>query len=303
MKFKKNPESGDPSIIQQSFQKMSMNVHCCRYWWIKQWRIRRLSYPYWRLYWNKTPGAYVYFKEKVPLDPDKLILIPPHTAFSTNIETDGAVTKDEYCLEGGWVQTPQKELEAMDHGHIIHFFTHFNLGYSFDNISPVIYHFPADPNLLHSIEEITGFIKLGKKNFGFSESIKIYQLISSVISLVPVEDWGMSSISAGILEIMNYIQRHLEDQINNETLARILNMAPNSFARLFKQQTGFTPQSYIRKTRIENACRLLHHSEASISSIAEECGFSDRYYFTRVFSEVTKVSPALYRKKMYLGRM
>ena len=91
-------------------------------------------------------------------------------------------------------------------------------------------------------------------------------------------------------------------KLANIKLAGIVNMAPNSFARLFKQRTGQTPQAYIRKIRIDNACRLLHHSELSISTIAEECGFSDRYYFTKVFSDATSVGPAQYRKRFLLSR-
>ena len=300
MKFIKNPESGDPSRIQQSFEKMNINVHCCRYWWLKRWCIQRLSYPYWRLYWNKTPGACVYYKTKVELDPDHIILIPPHTAFSTSIETSGEGRQDDYCLEGGWVQNPEKETEAMGNGHILHFFIHFNLGYAFDNIAPAIYHFPAKPDLLKSISEITDYLKQGKRNFSFGESIEIFNLISSAIGLIPPDVWGKPGVSADILNIMNYIQRHLDEQITNENLARMANMATNSFARLFKQQTGHTPQSYIRKMRIENACMLLLHSGSTISNIAHACGFSDRYYFTKVFKKETMVSPALYRKNLHL---
>ena len=300
MRFKKNPESGDPSRIQQSFEKMSINVHCCRYWWLNHWCIQRLSYPYWRLYWNKTPGAYVYYKTKVALDPDHIILIPPHTAFSTNIETGAKSKHDEYCLEGGWVQSPEKEIEAMENGHILHFFIHFNLGYAFDNIAPAIYHFPAEPDLLKSIGGITEYLKQGKRNFGHGESMEIFHLISSLIRLVPPDDWGQPAVSAGILNIMNYIQRYLDEQITNEKLAHMANMATNSFSRLFKQQTGHTPQSYIRKMRIENACMLLLHSGSAISNIADACGFSDRYYFSKVFKQETRVSPALYRKNLHL---
>jgi len=300
MKFKKNPESGDPSSIQQSFEKLSLNVHCCRYWWLKRWCIQRLSYPYWRLYWNKTPGAYVYYKKKVALDPEQIILIPPHTAFSTNIEAEGEENRQDYCLEGGLVQTAEKEVEARENGNILHFFIHFNLGYTFDNISPAIYHFPAEPDLLKYIKEIIRNLKAGKRNFGFGESIEIFHLISSVIGLIPAEAWGRPGISADILKTMNYIQRHLEEQIPNGKLALMAGMATNSFARLFKQQTGHTPQSYIRKMRIESASMLLLHSGASINRIADETGFSDRYYFTKVFKQETGVSPALYRKNLHL---
>ncbi len=300
MRFKKNPESGDPSSIQQSFEKIDINVHCCRYWWMKRWRHQRLSYPYWRLYWNKTAGGYVYFEEKVFLEPERLIVIPPHTPFSTDILDDEPGNSGDYCMEGGWINQQEREQAALEEGYIPHLYIHFNLGYAFDNMPPAIYSLPADADQLSSIEVITGHLKQGNRDFGFRESLEIYNLISSSIKRIPGGKWGSSDVGSGILEIINYIRRHMNDPIDNTRLAGIATMAPNSFARLFRQQTGQTPQAYIRKVRIDSACRLLHHSELTITSIAEECGFSDRYYFTRVFTELINVSPALYRKKLFL---
>jgi len=300
MRFKENPESGDPSSIQQSFEKMDINVHCCRYWWMKRWRHQRLSYPYWRLYWNMTAGGYVYFEEKVFLEPERLIVIPPHTPFSTDISGDEPDDLNDYCMEGGWINHIDMEQKALEKGYIPHLFIHFNLGYTFDNTPPAIYSFQAEKDQLNSIEIITGLLKQGKRDFGFRESLEIYNLISSSVKKIPEEKWGASDVGSRILEIMNYIQRHMNEPMDNARLAGIAHMAPNSFARLFRQQTGQTPQAYIRKVRIDNACRLLHHSELTINSIAEECGFSDRYYFTKVFSDTTQVSPALYRKKLSL---
>jgi len=69
------------------------------------------------------------------------------------------------------------------------------------------------------------------------------------------------------------------------------------------QQTGRTPQDFIRKKRVENASRLLYHSDQSIKQISAECGFNDRYYFTRVFSREMGISPARYRKNLLLNRI
>jgi hypothetical protein len=138
MKFKKNPASGDPSSIQQSFERIELNVHCCRYWWLSCWKHQRLSFPYWRLYWNKTDGAYVFYEKQVDLSPERLILIPPYTPFYTGIRSSEP-GNETYCLEGGWIQSQEMESAALEKGFIPHFFIHFNLGYHYDNITPGIY--------------------------------------------------------------------------------------------------------------------------------------------------------------------
>ncbi|MDD5728097.1 MAG: AraC family transcriptional regulator [Victivallales bacterium] len=80
-------------------------------------------------------------------------------------------------------------------------------------------------------------------------------------------------------------------------MAHIAGLSVNSFARLFKEQTGISPQSFILRRRIEKACILLHHTSASIDIIAESCGFTNRYYFSRMFRKEINISPAAYRKR------
>jgi len=74
-------------------------------------------------------------------------------------------------------------------------------------------------------------------------------------------------------------------------------MATNAFARLFLHNTGYPPHRYILRRRLEKACVLLHHSTRTIDTIARECGFCDRYYFSKAFKKETGRSPAAYRNE------
>src|SRR5689334_9102612 len=60
-------------------------IYCCledlRYW---SWPD--LSAPHWRWYWNDRPGASITVgSERLPLRPDRIILIPPYTSFSSSM--------------------------------------------------------------------------------------------------------------------------------------------------------------------------------------------------------------------------
>ncbi len=87
-----------------------------------------------------------------------------------------------------------------------------------------------------------------------------------------------------------------EIEIANSTLAEIGGMSVNAYARIFKEQTGTSPRKYLMRMRVEKACNMLHHSDLSIDQIASACGFSDRYYFTRIFTRTMNVSPGVYRR-------
>jgi len=303
MRFKKNPDSGDPSLIPQSFEKVDMNVHCCRYWWMKRWSHRRLSFPYWRLYWNKVPGAYVFFEKRVDLDPGHIILIPPYTPFYTGIGSDELASDESYCMEGGWIQNPEMELLSIEKGYIPHFFIHFNLGYHYDNVKPGIYPVVPDSTQKQLLSSLTDNLMQGNSSFAINHSLALYNLILLAVKEIPLNSWEEFSVGVKIQKAINHINRNLSGHLTNDELAWKVQMAPNSFARLFKQQTGNTPQEFIREKRVEHASKLLYHTDQSIKQISVECGFNDRYYFTRVFNRIMGVPPARYRKSFMLVKV
>ena len=71
------------------------------------------------------------------------------------------------------------------------------------------------------------------------------------------------------------------------------------FMKLFKKETGYTPNEYITKKRIDYAKRLLlnnHFSDLRIKDISLMCGHKDQYYFSKLFKKKTGLSPEQMRK-------
>lgn len=66
----------------------------------------------------------------------------------------------------------------------------------------------------------------------------------------------------------------------------------------FKRQTGHSPIDYLIQTRIAKARNLLLRSDATLSEIAAEVGYSDVYYFSRIFKKHVGISPIQYQRKM-----
>lgn len=65
----------------------------------------------------------------------------------------------------------------------------------------------------------------------------------------------------------------------------------------FKEETGMTPLEYLTQIRIEQAKYYLQNSSVySIGEIANMCGFSDQYYFSRVFKKSLGCSPYDYKR-------
>ena len=76
-----------------------------------------------------------------------------------------------------------------------------------------------------------------------------------------------------LLPLLVHIQAHLEDDLDLTTLARHAGHSPSHLHRVFSAAVGETPRQYVSRLRLERAAfRLLVH-DASILSIALDCGF------------------------------
>jgi len=64
--------------------------------------------------------------------------------------------------------------------------------------------------------------------------------------------------------------------------------------RLFKHHTGYTPKQYLINTRIEQARSLLA-SGLSVRETSKRCGFTDEFYFNRLFKKKTGCAPGVWK--------
>lgn len=86
-----------------------------------------------------------------------------------------------------------------------------------------------------------------------------------------------------------------------EYAARCSEISPVHFRRIFKEIYMTSPIKYVNTLRIERAKELLtYDSINSVSHIAELCGYSDVYYFSKIFKSQTDMSPTAYRRKNHI---
>ncbi len=99
-----------------------------------------------------------------------------------------------------------------------------------------------------------------------------------------------------ILKVVEYLQDNFNQDFTNEELLNIANLSPSYFIRLFKKETGRTPQQYLVELKIDKAKELLSASNYSVTEICFLCGFSEHSHFSKVFKKITGSPPLTYRK-------
>jgi len=98
-----------------------------------------------------------------------------------------------------------------------------------------------------------------------------------------------------ILRTLIYIQQHLDDDLELETLSRVAAFSGFHFHRIFRALTGEPVQEYVRRLRLERAARNLKQTGERITQIAFEAGYETHESFTRAFGDMFQSSPSEYR--------
>ena len=80
-------------------------------------------------------------------------------------------------------------------------------------------------------------------------------------------------------------------------LAKRMDLSPRHFARLFRNEVGITPATWVEEARVSAARRLLEQGNEAPKQVAAQCGFADADTLRRAFARHVGVTPAEYRKR------
>jgi AraC family transcriptional regulator len=97
--------------------------------------------------------------------------------------------------------------------------------------------------------------------------------------------------------VIDYIKANLAQDLSILDLASLTSMSESHFSRSFKQSVGIAPYQYLMQQRVERAKQLLKQQAISISDIALDCGFANQTHLTKVFRQMTGVTPKAYQKR------
>jgi AraC family transcriptional regulator, transcriptional activator FtrA len=107
--------------------------------------------------------------------------------------------------------------------------------------------------------------------------------------------------AATLEPVLSWLVANLAEQSTVEDLARRAHMAPRTFARRFRAETGTTPHDWITTQRVLLARRLLEETDLSVDAVASRSGFGDgatlRHHFTRRLGATPNAYRATFRTR------
>jgi AraC-like DNA-binding protein len=101
-----------------------------------------------------------------------------------------------------------------------------------------------------------------------------------------------------MIKAKNYINLHYNEKNCLISAVSEIGLSSRRFGELFKENFDITPNDYIIHCRVEQAKSLLSSELFTIEQVALTCGFSDIYYFSKVFKKLTGISPSKWAQKL-----
>jgi transcriptional regulator GlxA family with amidase domain len=100
-----------------------------------------------------------------------------------------------------------------------------------------------------------------------------------------------------IARCQTWIADHYHEAAPVRAMVELSGLPERSFKRRFQQATGMSPLAYVHTLRLEEAKQMLEAGNDPIEAIANEVGYEDAGFFSRLFRREVSLTPAQYRKR------
>ena len=100
-----------------------------------------------------------------------------------------------------------------------------------------------------------------------------------------------------MLRVRDTIDRDYGQDLDVESLARLVHLSPDHLIRTFRSVFGETPHRYLQRRRVERAMHLLRTTDLDVTDVCLAVGFTSLGTFSRLFSAVVGQSPSAYARQ------
>ena len=214
-------------------------------------------------------------REKIELQPNQFIIIPPHVFHRYQADLDNPWTIY-------WVHFSSSKLKE--------FGADFNIERFY---RPTDIHY--NEHIIRTWIEMYSSLDAGYNaaNIGYA-NLCLYRFIS--FFLFPNKIVSTEEPDSPLDRSITYMKENIANRLTTEDIAKKFEYSPSHYTAIFKRKTGMSPIDYFIRLKIHYACQLLTQSELKIKDISEKIGYDDAYYFSRLFKQIMGKSPKEYRQ-------
>lgn len=97
-------------------------------------------------------------------------------------------------------------------------------------------------------------------------------------------------------KVRAYIDSHITGPVLVAELSELVHLSETYFSRAFRRTFGKSPHAFVIRRRVELAAQYMLQTDAPLSDIALQCGFTDQPHLCRHFRQTTGQTPAAWRR-------
>ena len=145
--------------------------------------------------------------------------------------------------------------------------------------------------------DFSKLLRIWRTNDACRMSLAFSVLYNIYYEAIKTQNGAYTRSSELFSKITSYILDNYKDPaLSVSDLVNISGISDVHIRRIFKSEANTTPIRYINFVRLEQAENMLRSSNLSVAEISDAVGFSDPFYFSRLFKHSFGVSPSAYRK-------
>lgn len=108
--------------------------------------------------------------------------------------------------------------------------------------------------------------------------------------------------AAPVHDALRYMEEHFGEEDCLAGAHRAAGVSRNTLIYKFRDEMRLTPARYLWRLRVERGVALLGETGLTVSEIADRCGFSNPFHFSRMVRETQGASPRAVRRRAWDGR-
>jgi len=132
----------------------------------------------------------------------------------------------------------------------------------------------------------------------FSQSVisSSFNILKSLIQYIWAENLISTHKDLLPQKIENYIEQNLTQELTVQIICEQFFISKRTLYNIFHNEFQDTFKNYVLKKRLHLAKKMLLTTKLAVAEIAEQCGFNDYNYFTRIFTKKYGITPTRCRK-------
>lgn len=132
--------------------------------------------------------------------------------------------------------------------------------------------------------------------FSTDDLCDIYSLTYRLLKILMETATEVYARHAVTTRAVDHIHAHFREKLAVADVAAACHMSVSRLYSVFKEDMGVSPMAYLNEYRLSQGCLLLENTDDSITQIAEACGFSCAFYFSKAFKKRYGLAPSSVRK-------